>query len=78
MLTIPVASFDLYVTSKTIAGKTLQELVDRVEEARGVLLREGELIKRTNYSRTLATIASEGASALYKVCLLTPCIYFLP
>jgi len=45
---------------------------------RGVLLREGELIKRTNYSRTLATIASEGASALYKVCLLTPCIYFLP
>jgi putative transport protein len=39
LLTIPVASFDLYVTSKTIAGKTLQELVDRVEEARGVLLR---------------------------------------
>jgi putative transport protein len=39
LLTIPVASFDLYVTSKTIAGKTLRELVDRVEEARGVLLR---------------------------------------
>jgi len=39
LLTIPVASFDLYVTSKTIAGKTLQEIVDRVEEARGVLLR---------------------------------------
>jgi putative transport protein len=30
---------DLYVTSKTIAGKTLQEIVDGVEEARGVLLR---------------------------------------
>jgi putative transport protein len=39
LLTIPVASFDLYVTSKSIAGKTLQEIVDRVEAARGVLLR---------------------------------------
>jgi putative transport protein len=39
LLTIPVASFDLYVTSKTIAGKTLQEIVDSVVDARGVLLR---------------------------------------
>jgi putative transport protein len=39
LLEIPVASLDLYVTSKTIAGKTLQEIVDGVEEARGVLLR---------------------------------------
>jgi putative transport protein len=39
LLEIPVASYDLYVTSKTIAGKTLQEIVDDVEEARGVLLR---------------------------------------
>jgi putative transport protein len=39
LLAIPVASYDLYVTSKTIAGKTLQEIVDDVEEARGVLLR---------------------------------------
>jgi len=39
LLEIPVASFDLYITSKTIAGKTLQEIVDSVEEARGVLLR---------------------------------------
>jgi len=39
LLQIPVASFDLYITSKTIAGKTLQEIVDDVEEARGVLLR---------------------------------------
>ena len=39
MLEISVASFDLYVTSKTIAGKTLQQIVDDVEEARGVLLR---------------------------------------
>jgi len=39
LLAIPVASFDLYITSKTFAGKTLQEIVDGVEEARGVLLR---------------------------------------
>jgi putative transport protein len=39
LLEIPVASYDLYVTSKTIAGKTLQEIVDDVEGARGVLLR---------------------------------------
>jgi putative transport protein len=39
LLEIPVASFDLYLTSKAIAGRTLQEIVDNVEEARGVLLR---------------------------------------
>ena len=39
LLEIPVASFDLYVTQKAIAGKTLREIVDTVEEARGVLLR---------------------------------------
>jgi putative transport protein len=39
LLEIPVASFDLYVTSKTIAGKTLQQIVDAVPESRGVLLR---------------------------------------
>jgi putative transport protein len=39
LLEIPVASYDLYTTSKTIAGKTLQEIVDDVVEARGVLLR---------------------------------------
>jgi putative transport protein len=39
LLEIPVASYDLYVTSKAIAGKTLQDIVDSVEEARGVLLR---------------------------------------
>ena len=39
LLQIPVASFDLYITSKRIAGKTLQEIVDDVEEARGALLR---------------------------------------
>jgi len=39
LLEIPVASFDLYVTSKRIAGKTLQQIVDTIEEAHGVLLR---------------------------------------
>jgi putative transport protein len=39
LLEIPIASFDLYVTSKTIAGKTLQQIIDAVPEARGVLLR---------------------------------------
>jgi putative transport protein len=40
LLEIPVASFDLYVTSRSVAGKTLQELVENIEEARGVLLRD--------------------------------------
>jgi putative transport protein len=39
LLEIPVASYELYITIKTIAGRTLQEVVDDVEEARGVLLR---------------------------------------
>ena len=39
LLEIPVASFDLYVTSRAIAGRTLQDIADDVEEARGVLLR---------------------------------------
>ena len=38
LLEIPVASFDLYVTEKTVAGKTLGELA-KMEETRGVLLR---------------------------------------
>jgi putative transport protein len=39
LLEIPIASFDLYVTSKTVAGRTLQDIADNVDEARGVLLR---------------------------------------
>jgi putative transport protein len=39
LLEIPVASFDLYVTQKVIVGKTLGELAESVDEARGVLLR---------------------------------------
>lgn len=39
LLEIPVASFDLYATSKAVAGKTLQEIVESIDEARGVLLR---------------------------------------
>ena len=39
LLEIPVASFDLYVTSKTVAGRTLKDIAEGVEEARGVLLR---------------------------------------
>jgi len=39
LLQIPVASFDLYVTSKKVAGKTLREFADTIEEARGVVLR---------------------------------------
>ncbi len=39
LLEIPVASFDLYVTSRALAGRTLQKIVDNVEEARHVLLR---------------------------------------
>ncbi|KAJ7497284.1 gamma-glutamyltranspeptidase [Mycena latifolia] len=32
----------------------------------GTFLREGDIIRRSNYSRTLATIASEGPDAFYK------------
>lgn len=39
LLDIPIASYDLYVTSKTIAGKTLQQIVDSVPQTRSVLLR---------------------------------------
>jgi putative transport protein len=39
LLDIPVASFDLYATGKAAVGKTLQEIVDDVHEARGVLLK---------------------------------------
>jgi len=39
LLGIPVASFDLYATGKAVVGKTLQQIVDDVHEARGTLLR---------------------------------------
>jgi putative transport protein len=39
LLDIPVASFDIYVTGKRLAGKTLKEIVETVDEVRGVLLR---------------------------------------
>jgi putative transport protein len=39
LLAIPVAFYDLYVTSRQVAGKSLQEIADTVEQARGVLLR---------------------------------------
>lgn len=39
LLEIPVASYGLYVSSKTIAGKTLHELSNGIDETRGVLLR---------------------------------------
>jgi putative transport protein len=39
LLDIRITTAELYITSKKIAGKTLQEIVDDVEEARGVLLR---------------------------------------
>jgi putative transport protein len=39
LLRIPEAAFDLYVTSKRIAGRTLQDIADNLDEAHGVLLR---------------------------------------
>lgn len=35
----------------------------------GTFLKQGDLIRRTNLSRTLSTIASEGPDAFYKVSL---------
>jgi gamma-glutamyltranspeptidase/glutathione hydrolase/leukotriene-C4 hydrolase len=34
----------------------------------GKILKAGEIIRRTNLSRTLSTIAREGADAFYKAC----------
>lgn len=39
LLEIPVASYGIYVTSKMVAGRTLHEIVESIDEARGVLLR---------------------------------------
>lgn len=39
LLQIPIAAFDLYVTDKRIAGRTLQDIADNVDEAYGVVLR---------------------------------------
>ena len=39
LLDIPIAAYDLYVTSKDIAGKTLQQIVDTVDQAKNVFLR---------------------------------------
>ena len=39
LLQIPVASFEIYVTDRRIAGRTLQDIADNVDEANGVLLR---------------------------------------
>ncbi|MGA8044083.1 MAG: TrkA C-terminal domain-containing protein [Terracidiphilus sp.] len=38
LLDIPVASCDLYVTSRDIAGKSIQEIVDSVAQTRSVML----------------------------------------
>ncbi|MGC1417640.1 MAG: aspartate-alanine antiporter [Candidatus Acidiferrum sp.] len=39
LLDIPVASFDLYASGKAVVGRSLQQIVDDVREARGVLLK---------------------------------------
>ena len=39
LLEIPVAAYGVYVTSNMVAGKTLREMVEQIDEARGVLLR---------------------------------------
>jgi putative transport protein len=39
LLQIPVASYGLYVTNKAVAGKTLREILEDVDEVRGVFLR---------------------------------------
>lgn len=36
---------------------------------RGPLLREGDIVRRTNLSHTLSIIASQGANAFYKACI---------
>jgi putative transport protein len=39
LLQTPIASFEIYVTDRRIAGRTLQDIADNVDEAHGVLLR---------------------------------------
>jgi putative transport protein len=47
LLEIPMASYGLYVTSPKVAGRTLQNIVEDIEEARGVMLRS---ITRSGHS----------------------------
>lgn len=70
LLEIPVASYGLYVTNKAVAGKTLGEIVNSVEEVRGVFLsgimRGGEPIPFgsgtvVNRGDTLKVTGSEAA-----------------
>jgi putative transport protein len=70
LLEIPVASYALYVTNKMVAGKTLRELMESVDETRGVFLRgitrggqaipfgPGTIVKRGD---TLQVTGSEAA-----------------
>jgi putative transport protein len=39
LLAIPIAAYDLYVTQKAFADKTLQEIVDSTDEVRSIFLR---------------------------------------
>jgi putative transport protein len=39
LLDIPVASFDIYVTGKRLAGKTLEQIAQTMDETRGIFLR---------------------------------------
>lgn len=39
LLDIPVASFDIYVTDKRLVGKTLEEIVQTIDQIRGIFLR---------------------------------------
>jgi putative transport protein len=39
LLEIPVASYGLYVTNKVVAGKTLHEMAEGIEQSRGIFLR---------------------------------------
>jgi putative transport protein len=54
LLNIPVASFDLYVTSKRIAGRTLQDIAENLDEAHGILL---NYVLRVNPALLMGAIA---------------------
>ena len=58
LLQIPVASFDLYVTSKRIAGQTLQKLAENLDER---MISSAELFAETSRSRLgMGTIVERG------------------
>lgn len=72
-LQVSVNAFPTINDSKLMAIQSIKDFIEENSIWRdifapdAVVLKEGEIVRRTAYSRTLATIASDGPDAFYKV-----------